>query len=62
MPQTLRAVQAVTGGEISGNGEELITGVNALELAGPGVLTFADYLRMGAQTKRSAASAIFAHL
>ena len=54
----LRAIQAQVGGELIGNPELLITGVNALELAGPGELSFADSERYALKVRQTRASAI----
>ncbi len=58
MPYTLRAIQKAVGGELSGNADELIVGVNALEGARAGEVTFADADRYVPQTRLTHASAI----
>lgn len=55
---TLEAIQALIGGELAGNGRELIVGVNTLEQAGPGELAFAETARYAPQVESSRASAI----
>ena len=57
MTLTLRAVQERIGGQLSGDAETLITGVNALEAAQPGELTFADKVKYLPQLRQSRASA-----
>ena len=58
MEYTLRAIQSHVGGEISGDAEARIVGVNALELAQPGELAFAESPRYAAHVRQSRASAI----
>lgn len=58
MEHTLREIQARIGGELSGNGEERIAGLNTLEHATAGQLTFAEHARYAPQVLRSHASAV----
>ena len=58
MDYTLRAICDQIGGELAGNGEERISGVNALEAAQPGELTFAEDEKYAPQVRRTHASAI----
>ena len=58
MSYTLQAIQEVVGGEITGDVSEAIVGVNALELAQPGELTFAEHDRALPQVRQSRASAV----
>ena len=58
MPYTLRAIQEAVGGELIGNADELIVGVNALEGAQEGEVTFAEADRYAPQTRLTRASAI----
>ena len=58
IPLTLRAIQAQIGGTLSGDPEAVIVGVNALEAAQPGELTFAEHQKYAIQARQSRASAI----
>ena len=58
MSYTLQAIQRTVGGELSGNREERIEGVNALELARPGELVFAEHERYLPQVRSTRASAV----
>lgn len=58
MEYTLRAIQSHIGGELSGDAETSINGVNALELAQPGELTFAESQKYVPQVRGSRASAV----
>ena len=55
---TLREIQARVGGELSGDPDTPISGVNALDLAGPGELTFAESEAHAPQARATRASAI----
>ena len=57
MEYTLRAIQTHVGGAVEGNAEAAIVGVNALELAQPGELTFAESPKYAPQVQQSRASA-----
>ena len=54
---TLRAIQQHIGANLAGDPETVIVGVNALETAQPGELTFADHSRYLPQVRASRASA-----
>ena len=54
---TVREIQAHIGGELSGDPETVIAGINSLEFAQPGELTFADRNKYAAQVRQSRASA-----
>ena len=58
MEYTLRAIEAQVGGQLSGNGDEIISGINALEMAHQGELTFAEHDRYAPQVRQTHASAI----
>ena len=58
MQFTLSELRHKVGGNISGDGEVMIVGINALEIAGEGEITFAESLRYLEQARKSAASAI----
>lgn len=53
---SLQDLQASIGGEIVGDPQMLIAGVNNLELAKPGELAFAETLRYAAAVQRRRAS------
>ena len=55
---TLREIQARVGGELVGDPQTPLVGVNALELAEPGQLTFAESDKYAAQVRRTRASAV----
>jgi UDP-3-O-[3-hydroxymyristoyl] glucosamine N-acyltransferase len=55
---TLEAIRQVIGGQLEGNPREPIRGVNSLEEARPGDLTFADHERYAPQARQTRASAI----
>ena len=55
---TVRELQAQIGAEVSGDAETVLTGVNALEAAGPGELTFAETSKYVSEVQRSRASAV----
>lgn len=55
---TVRGIQAHLGAALSGDAEAAIVGVNALELAQPGELAFAESTKYLPQVRRSRASAI----
>lgn len=59
MSLTLRTIQERIGGQLSGHGDTAIAGVNALEIAKPGELTYADAItgKHVAQVRQSSASA-----
>ncbi len=58
MPHTLRTIQALVGGELIGNGEALISGVNTLEAAHPGDLAYAEHERYASRVRQTQASAV----
>ena len=58
MSYTLQAIHELVGGELSGNGNEEITGVNTLERAHAGDLVFAEHERHAGQVHVTPASAI----
>jgi UDP-3-O-[3-hydroxymyristoyl] glucosamine N-acyltransferase len=58
MQFTLSELQQKVGGEISGEGGVMISGVNALEMAGKGEITFAESARYLEQATKSQASAL----
>ena len=58
MEYTLRAIEEQVGGQLSGNGDEMICGINALELAQPGELTFAEDNKYVPKVRLTHASAI----
>jgi UDP-3-O-[3-hydroxymyristoyl] glucosamine N-acyltransferase len=55
---TVRSIQAHIGATLSGDAEAVIVGVNALEAAQPGELTFAESHKYLAQVRQSRASAV----
>ncbi|MBI3331075.1 MAG: UDP-3-O-(3-hydroxymyristoyl)glucosamine N-acyltransferase [Candidatus Omnitrophica bacterium] len=55
---TVRAIQEQLGAELSGEADALITGVNGIEIAQPGELTFAESARYLPQVRKTPASAI----
>ena len=55
---TLEAIHALIGGELAGNGQESIVGVNTLERAGLGELAFAESARYAPQVQHAKASGI----
>ncbi len=57
-PVTVRAIQAYLGAQLVGDGEARITGVNALDIAQPGELAFAESDKYVAQTRQTHASAV----
>ena len=57
-PLTVRAIQAQLGATLSGDADALISEVNALEMAQPGELTFAESARYVAQVRQTRGSAI----
>lgn len=57
MEKTLREIADLIGGEVAGNGELKITGLNRIDAAGEGDLTFSDELHAEA-AKNSKASAV----
>ena len=57
MEYTLRAIQMHVGGTVDGNADAAIVGVNALELAQPGELTFAESPKYAPHVQESRASA-----
>ena len=58
MDYSLRLINEQIGGALSGHAEERISGVNALELAQPGQLTFAEHDKYAPQVQQTQASAI----
>ena len=58
MPYTLQAIQEIVGGDLAGNGDERIVGLNALEGAGPGELTYAEHERYLPKVRATRACAI----
>ncbi len=58
MRYTVREIQAHIGGELSGDPETVIVGINSLEFAQPGELTFAERNKYAAQVRQSRASAV----
>ncbi len=58
MEYSLRAIAEKIGAELSGNGDEVIRGVNSLEAAEAGELTFAEHARLVPQVHSTNASAI----
>ena len=58
MPYTLRAIQQAVGGELTGDEEQLIIGVGALEQALPGEMTFAEHERYAPEVRSTKASAV----
>lgn len=58
MEYSLRIIAEKVGGQLSGNGDEVIRGVNALEAAEAGELTFAEHARLVPQVHSTNASAI----
>jgi UDP-3-O-[3-hydroxymyristoyl] glucosamine N-acyltransferase len=58
MEYSLRIIAEKVGAQIAGGGDEVIRGVNALETAQAGELTFAQHARMAAQVGSTNASAI----
>ena len=57
-PVTVRAIQTRIGAGLTGAGDAVITGVNALELAQPGELSFAESAKYVPQVRQSRASAV----
>ena len=57
-PVTVRAIQAKLGAALAGDGDAIITGVNALELAQPGELSFAEGGKYAPKVRQSRASAV----
>ena len=57
-PVTVRALQAQLGAALSGAGDTVITGVNALELAQPGELSFAEGGKYVPHVRKSRAAAV----
>ncbi|MBI4342019.1 MAG: UDP-3-O-(3-hydroxymyristoyl)glucosamine N-acyltransferase [Candidatus Omnitrophica bacterium] len=55
---TLGAIEAHIGARSPGDPQTLITGVNALELAGPGELTFAEFDKYAPLVRRTRAGAV----
>ena len=55
---TLGAIQAHIGASPAGNPQAVITGVNALELAGPAEVAFAEHEKYAALVRRSRAAAV----
>ena len=55
---TMRELQAQLGGKLTGDPEAIITGVNAIDAAGPGELTFAESEQCLRQVRESRASAV----
>ena len=58
MSYALRDIQALTGGELQGDAESVISGVNELAAARHGELAFAEHPRYLPQVRQSAASAV----
>ncbi|MGR9100449.1 MAG: UDP-3-O-(3-hydroxymyristoyl)glucosamine N-acyltransferase [Gammaproteobacteria bacterium] len=58
MTLTLSQIQRQVGGEISGSGETAVCGVNSLELAQPGDISFAENERYLDKARLSGASAL----
>ncbi|MGR9043858.1 MAG: UDP-3-O-(3-hydroxymyristoyl)glucosamine N-acyltransferase [Gammaproteobacteria bacterium] len=58
MKITLSQIQQQMGGELQGDGGEIIQGVNSLALAGSGDLAFAESLKFVEQARQSRASAL----
>ena len=56
---TLREIEVQVSGQLTGDPNTVIVGVNALELTGPGELTFAESHKLAAQVRQSLASAAF---
>jgi len=57
MEYTLHAIQTHVGGAVDGNADAAIVGVNALELAQSGELTFAESTKYAPQVQQSRATA-----
>ena len=55
---TLHAIHERIGGKLSGHGDALITGVNALDNAQPGEITFAEHPRFVSHVRATHASAV----
>ena len=62
MSYRLQAIQEVVHGSLIGDGEQRISGVNTLENAQPGELTFAEHDRYAPQVHLTQASAIIVSL
>lgn len=58
MEYTLRAIEEKIGGRLYGDGDQIIHGINALEAARAGELTFAEHARFVPQVHSTHASAI----
>ena len=58
MPHTLLAIHELVGGELEGDGKQLITGVSTLEQAAPGQAAFAEHDRYVPQVTATQASVI----
>ena len=58
MEYTLSTIEAQVEGQLSGNGDALISGINALETAQAGELTFAEHDQYAPQVRVTHASAI----
>ena len=57
-PLSVQAIQSHIGATLSGDGAAIIVGVNALEMAQPGELTFAESDKYLQQVRQSRASAV----
>jgi UDP-3-O-[3-hydroxymyristoyl] glucosamine N-acyltransferase len=57
-PLTIRAIQALVGGELTGDPDAAIIGVNGLDEAQPGELAFAEHEKYAPQVRASRASAV----
>lgn len=55
---TLRTIERQIGGELAGNGDALISGINALEAACDGELTFAEDEKYAPKVRSTRASAV----
>ncbi|MBI3319027.1 MAG: UDP-3-O-(3-hydroxymyristoyl)glucosamine N-acyltransferase [Candidatus Omnitrophica bacterium] len=58
MEYTLRMIATEVQGELAGDGEERISGINALETAQPGELSFAEHPKYLSQVRQTQASAV----
>ncbi len=58
MEYTLRAIETQVNGQLSGNGDEMISGINALGVAQHGELAFAEHDKYVTQVRDTHASAV----